>query len=291
MSKSESKILVPVDFSDQSVIALKQSYNIARFSGSELLLINVIDEDFFKSLEHIFSSSVYEDPMRDQIQSSLDKLAVEIQREAGIKVNTTIRKGKIYEEIVNVANEIDAKFIIMGTHGAVGLKKKFLGSNAARVIKEAHCPVITIKGKDHHWGCKKIVLPLDPSKETKEKVDKAIELADFFGSEIYVVSVITSDDEFATNKLTRQMKQVKSIIESRTIPVYTEFIKGNDISQEIINYAEKINADLIIIMTQQEIYWTEMFIGFAAQEIINNADIPVLCIRPTLREYIEFVTS
>jgi hypothetical protein len=44
-------------------------------------------------------------------------------------------------------------------------------------------------------------------------------------------------------------------------------------------------------MTQQEIYWTEMFIGFAAQEIINNSNIPVLCIRPQLRSIIEFVLS
>ncbi|HKR03232.1 MAG TPA: universal stress protein [Bacteroidia bacterium] len=291
MSKDQNKILVPIDFSDQSLIALKQSYNLARLTKSEILLIYVLDEDFIKSLEHIFTDKSYEDPVRDQVQLRLDKLADEVHNEAGVKVNTTIRKGKIYEEIVNVAKEIDAKFIIMGTHGNIGLKKKFLGSNASRVIKEASCPVITIKGKKHHYGCKKIVLPLDLSRETKEKVDKAIELAGFFGSTIYIVSVIESDDEFLMNKLTRQMNQVKEIIESNNIPVHTEFVKSGDIPEEIINYAEKIDADLVIIMTQQEIYWTEMFIGFAAQEIINKSDIPVLSIRPQLRSIVEFTTS
>jgi nucleotide-binding universal stress UspA family protein len=291
MSKDQNKILVPIDFSDQSLIALKQSYNLARLTRSEILLIYVLDEDFIKSLEHIFTDKSYEDPVRDQVQLRLDKLAAEVHNEAGVIVNTTIRKGKIYEEIVNVAKEIDAKFIIMGTHGNVGLKKKFLGSNASRVIKEASCPVITIKGKKHHYGCKKIVLPLDLSRETKEKVDKAVELAGFFGSTIYIVSVIESDDEFLMNKLTRQMNQVKEIIESNNIPVHTEFVKSGDIPEEIINYAEKIDADLVIIMTQQEIYWTEMFIGFAAQEIINKSDIPVLSIRPQLRSIVEFTTS
>ena len=87
------------------------------------------------------------------------------------------------------------------------------------------------------------------------------------------------------------MAQVKSIIEAYRIKVYSELVHGNDISKEIINYAEKIDADLIVIMTQQEIYWTEMFIGFAAQEIINNSDIPVLSIRPQLRSITEFVLS
>lgn len=291
MDNLKNKILVPLDFSEQSLIALRQSYNIARFSNAELLLIHVIDEDFFKTLDHIFKDQGYEDPVRDQIQLKLDRLAVEVSQEANIIANTTIRKGKIYEEIVRVANEIDATFIVMGTHGAIGLKKKFLGSNAARVIKEAECPVITIKGTEHHRGCKKIVLPLDLTKETKEKTGKAIELARFFGSEIFVITVIDTDDEFILNKLTRQMDQVKSLIESNTISVHTEFITGSDIPTEITNYAVNINADLIIIMTQQEIYWTEMFIGFAAQEIINNSDIPVLAIRPQLKENLEFTTS
>lgn len=291
MDNLKNKILVPLDFSEQSLIALRQSYNIARFSNAELLLIHVIDEDFFKTLDHIFKDQGYEDPVRDQIQLKLDRLAVEVSQEANIIANTTIRKGKIYEEIVRVANEIDATFIVMGTHGAIGLKKKFLGSNAARVIKEAECPVITIKGTEHHRGCKKIVLPLDLTKETKEKTGKAIELARFFGSEIFVITVIDTDDEFILNKLTRQMDQVKSLIESHTISVHTEFITGSDIPTEITNYAVNINADLIIIMTQQEIYWTEMFIGFAAQEIINNSDIPVLAIRPQLKENLEFTTS
>ncbi|MEP7170558.1 MAG: universal stress protein [Bacteroidota bacterium] len=289
--KNQNKILVPVDFSDQSIIALKQSYNLARLTKSEILLIHVFDEDFLKSLEHIFNDKSYEDPMRDQMQIKLDNLANEVQKEAGVKANTTIKKGKIYEEIVNVAKEIDAKFIIMGTYGNVGIKKKFLGSNASRVIKEAGCPVITIKGKEHHYGCKKIVLPLDLSRETKEKVDKAIELAGFFSSTIFIVSVIDTDDEFLINKLTRQMNQVKEVIESRNIPVYAEFVKGDDIPEEIIRYAEKIDADLTIIMTQQEIYWTEMFIGFAAQEIINKSNIPVLSIRPQLKSIVEFTTS
>lgn len=291
MDNLKNKILVPLDFSEQSLIALRQSYNIARFSNAELLLIHVIDEDFFKTLDHIFKEQAYEDPVRDQIQLKLDELAVEVRQEANIIANTTIRKGKIYEEIVRVANEIDAKFIVMGTHGAIGLKKKFLGSNAARVIKEAECPVITIKGTEHHRGCKKIVLPLDLTKETKEKTGKAIELAQFFGSEIFVVAVVDTDDEFILNKLTRQMHQVKSLIESHKISVHTEFITGSDISTEIVTYAVNIDADLIIIMTQQEIYWTEMFIGFAAQEIINNSDIPVLSIRPQLKENLEFTTS
>lgn len=110
----------------------------------------------------------------------------------------------------------------MGTNGSVGFKK-FIGSNALRVIREAPCPVITIKGKKHRTGCKNIILPLDLTKETKEKVSKAIEIANLFGSTINLVSVLTTDDEFIVNKLKRQMNQVHEFIVEHNIPCTIEF--------------------------------------------------------------------
>ncbi|MCC6385426.1 MAG: universal stress protein [Bacteroidia bacterium] len=290
MSTSKKFIIVPIDFSEQSIIALKQSYNIARFSDSEILLLHVIDEDMLATLEYLFKDQPYEDPVKEQAKQRLDKLAREVEKETGLRLNTTVRKGKIYDEIVKLAEETGASFIIMGTHGAVGIKKKVMGSNAARVIKEANCPVITIKGKDHKSGCKKILLPLDLTKETKEKVVKAVELAQFFGSTIYVLSILETDDEFVINRLNRQMEQVRSYIINYNIDCVTEIIRGDDVPDSVLKYAEKIDADLIVIMTQQEINWVEMFIGFSAQEIINNSSIPVLSIRPTLRDLTPIVT-
>ena len=168
----------------------------------------------------------------------------------------------------------------MGTNGSTGIKR-FIGSNALRVIREAPCPVITIKGKKHRFGCKLILFPLDLTKESRQKVNKAIELANHFGSAIRIVSVVTTDDEFIVSKMRRQLSQVKNFIDEREIVCTTEMITADDIPATIIDYAKKISADLIMIMTQdREMKWTERFIGSAAQEVINNTEIPVLTIHP-----------
>jgi nucleotide-binding universal stress UspA family protein len=172
----------------------------------------------------------------------------------------------------------------MGTQGAIGLKKRFLGSNASRVVKEAECPVITIKGKEHRFGIKHILLPLDLTKETKEKVSRAINLAHMFGSIIHVISIIESDDEFIMNKLTRQMNQVENFITAAGLNCTSEFIKDSNVVDEILKTAKKVEADLIMIMTQQEVGFTDLFISSAAQEIINNSEIPVLSIRPIAKK-------
>jgi len=293
MPEYNNHILVPIDFSEQSIIALKQSYNIARFSKSAITLVHVIDEDIINPIISLFSGkNDIEEHMSDDINKKLRQLADETEKEGHIKVDTLIVKGKIYEEIARVASELKAVFIIMGTNGAVGFKKKFIGSNALRVIHEAPCPVITIKGKEHHQGCRVIVLPLDVSRETKEKVSKAIELASFFGSSIKIVTVSDTEDEFILNKLKRQMSQVKQFISEAGIPATADFIIGDDISKAVTDFAKKHDADLILIMTQQEMIWKEYFMGSAPQEIINTSEIPVLSIRPIERKNMtEYVIS
>jgi nucleotide-binding universal stress UspA family protein len=209
----------------------------------------------------------------------MDKLASETMQKVNIKVNVVISKGKVYEEIQKAARKLKSSFIVMGTNGTVGIKK-FIGSNALRVIRESPCPVITIKGKKHRFGCKNIVLPLDLTKETREKVNKSIEIARLFTSTVHLVTVLTTTDEFIVKKLQLQMKQVHEFIAEKDINCTVEFINSDDVTTSIVNYSKKIKADLLMIMTQEE-NWTDlMFISSQAQQIINSSDIPVLSIRP-----------
>lgn len=285
MSKKTYQIIIPVDFGEQSLIAVRQSFNMAKLTNSELTLLHVIDNDLMDVLQsRIFAKSDLQAQHLAGVKQQLDDLAEQIRKESGLTVNTRILEGKIYDAIVDVSAEDDAGLVIMGTMGAVGLKKKILGSNASRVVREAVCPVITIKGKEHRFGIKHILLPLDLTKETKEKVNKAINIARMFGSVIHIVTIVESGDEFITNKLSRQMDQVSDHIQQSGIECTTEFVEGGDVVDEILKVAERTQSDLIMIMTQQEIGFTELFISSAAQEIINRSEVPVLSIRPMPRK-------
>ena len=280
MSNLSNQILVPIDFSEQSFIALSQSYNLARLSKADIILLHIIDDSSYLP----FYTKKEDKEVEMKVLEELNKLASETTKTVGVKVGTLVKYGKIYEEIQAAAEELNCSFIVMGTNGSVGIKR-FIGSNALRVIREAPCPVISIKGKEHRPGCKNILLPLDATKETKEKVKIAIEFASLFGSSIQLISVLTTDDEFIVNKLKRQMKQVHDHVREHKISCTLEFILGDDIAQEVVQFADKNKSDLIMIMTQEEANWTDlMFIGSSAQEIINGTDIPVLSIRPKPRK-------
>lgn len=282
MNPRTNKILVPIDFSAQSIVALGQSFNIAREYNAEITLLYVIEDAGM--LAKLFSNEQHED-LRKNIQTQLDTIASEAQNKSKITINTLIAKGRVYEKIAEVAELISATMIIMGNNGGDGLKKRFIGSNALRVTRESKIPVITIKGKHHRNGCKNIVLPLDLTKETREKVSKAIELSKLFqGAAVHVVSVLLTSDEFVVNRLTRQLGQVKAFLEKEGVECSAEIIKNikgkETLAQNVIEYANQVDGDLIMIMTQQEIDFTKYFIGSTAQEIIYHSTIPVMSITP-----------
>lgn len=289
---TKKKILVPVDFSDQSLIALGQSYNLARKYQAEITLLYVIEDHGLVS--KLFSKE-QDDSLKKQVEENLAKLAADVEKKQGINVTTMVARGSVYDKVAEVADMISALFIIMGTNGSTNIKRKFIGSNALRVVREANVPVITIRGQHHRDGCKNIVLPLDLTKETREKVNFAIELGKLGdGSAIRIVSVLFSTDEFVVNRLTRQLQQVKQFIEKEGIVCSAEIIKGikkeETLAQSIISYAHKVEGDLIMIMTQQEQDFTYRFIGSSAQEVINTSDIPVISIIPSMKRNIVSVT-
>jgi nucleotide-binding universal stress UspA family protein len=285
MCAYQNHIVIPVDFSEQSLIALNQTYNLAHLTKSDITLLHVIDETLFHSMLSIFGDKEEkESAYIADIKLRLEQIAKDVETTTGVEIKIRIEKGKIYETVNKVAEELNAAFIVMGTSGETTLKKKFIGSNSVRVIGEAPCPVITIKGKHHRQGCETIVLPLDLSKETKEKVGKCIEIANFFKSSVKVVTIVYTDDEFLVNKLTRQMDQVLEFLTENNIKCEGEFFRSNDISDGVLEYAEKVSADLIIIMTQKELEFKDFIIGTESSQIINQSDIPVCSIRPMQRK-------
>ncbi|MCL4856141.1 MAG: universal stress protein, partial [Flavobacteriales bacterium] len=110
---------------------------------------------------------------------------------------------------------------------------------------------------------------------------------------IYAVSILLTGREEVVNKLKDQLILVKQYIEKKQVKCTAELVKilktEDKLSNAVIEYGQKIEADLIMIMTQQETDIKAFFIGSNAREVINNSDIPVLSIQPNEKERIEII--
>lgn len=269
MFQENAIVLVPVDFEEQSLVGLRQSYIYAKFSNATISLLHVLENP------------------NDDVQKAkerLEKLASDVTLESGIKANAIISKGNPFVEISKVAEEIGADMIVMGFNSSMGMRK-IIGPNTFQLVREAPCHVLTIKGRQpHRESVKDIVLPIDLTKESREKVSLGVEFAKHFGSSIRIAGTLTSNDEFLENKLIAYVHQAKEYVRSKGIACGNKTLRGKNVPKMIVDYAKESGADLIILVNQEELGFSEIFTGSEQQKIINLSEIPVLTVRTIPRK-------
>jgi len=280
-----NKILVPVDFQKQSLLALDQSYNLARLLHAEITLLYVHEQS--RIFSGIFSNE-QNNEILSKIDEKLTELAGKVSSETGLTLSPILKTGRIYSNIIDVAEETGSLYIVMGTQSQPEGEspQKRVGANTSRVIRSAPCPVITISGKHIYKGCRHILLPLDLTTETRQKVTFGIEMAKLYNAGIKVVSALWSkNDPTIIGRLNQQIVQVADFIKEAGIACTCEIVESQGgertLVPSILSYAaQQGDIDLIIIMTQQEIGFVEFFVGSHAQEVIRLSDIPVMTVIP-----------
>lgn len=276
--KTNNNILVPTDFSEVASNALGHAVKVAQTYKNEITLVNIIDEGFFGGL---FGSGNQAELVREAVENRLNKLAEEIESTHGIKVHKRIDSGRIYKVISKIANDENFDSIIMGSHGANGLEQ-VIGSNASRTIQYAEVPVVVVKNNNVGEGYKTIVMPIDLSIESRQKVDWGIHLAKQFNSEIHI-AYQGSSDEFTNNRINANVKAVEHQLEKSGVKFVCSEIEDKlleNFATEIISYAANVKADMILVMTDTEPNLAERIMGTYTQQIVNRSPVPVMCIHP-----------
>jgi nucleotide-binding universal stress UspA family protein len=279
--------LVPIDFSVTSLHALEHAAAIANISTDNsknvVALLHVIEGDTFDTVYGI-SAVESGDKIDLAVEGAFTRLQSIIETykdKFNVNFASIVSGGKPPKTIASVAEEIEAQSIVMGTHGSSGIQA-LAGSNSSRVILLAPCPVITIREKPFGEGYKNIVLPLDLSVETKQKVAIAATVAQYFKATIHLVSLQKSD-EYLAHRLENNLNQVESYLKERELSYTENKLDASEgaFSKETLKFANAKGADLIVIMADEEEAIGDFIFGTTAQQIVNKSTIPVMTVIPT----------
>lgn len=274
----KQKIIVPVDFSGDSINALEHAIFIANTLDFDIRLIHVKGTHKFEVPEYFQDlSSSHTKSINDIFGYVIEKYGKGFQN----KMEFCIREGRVHTEISNQAKYEDAFLIVMGTHGVSGFEEFFIGSNAYKVVTNAPCPVITIRHGFMRKKTERIVLPIDITNESRQKVPFVADYAQKFGAEVHVISVRELQTPSILSKLEAYVDQVVEVLENKKIKTVSQHIQGDNITNMTIDYANKINAELITITTEQTYSPSNIWLGAYAQQMVNHAPVPVMSIRPT----------
>jgi len=277
--------IVPMDFSTESVNGLKMALLFAKRTQVNIHLVYVLH----KSSE---SDKTAQENEQKTAEENFSKIIESFKSHLAhdSRIGFLIRKGRIYQEIVNLAAELPDSIITSSTHGASGFQELFIGSNTFRIISATDKPVITLRKNYCPDMISKIVMPIDMSADSRQKVPFTTEVAKLFGAEIHVVGVHKSNNKQDVKKIRSYTSQVAGYIEG-VLHCESNEVFGDNIPELVINYANTVKADLISITTEQS-PGLSLIMGNTAHQILNKAEIPVLCLTPKLlRRPGTFVTA
>ena len=267
MEENKKLIIVPWDFTNVAESALAHAVKIGRMVGNDICLLHIVDPGIKVKAE-------------GEKKTLLNHLAAEGSRKFNINIISQVSKGSIFTAIAEFANSKEANLVVMGTHGMKGMQK-LTGSWALKVIVKSRVPFIVVQEPPADQNrYHNIVFPIDFRIENKEKMSMAIFMGKYFDSKVHILKTSTTDKSLS-NKVNRNLNFAVKYLIQNNIEYEIHEVPHGKMAQHTIDFAQKINADLILIVTTKNISFADYILGASEQFIIaNSSKIPVCCVNP-----------
>ncbi|GAB4230311.1 MAG: universal stress protein [Ekhidna sp.] len=276
-------ILVPTDFSEKANDALAFALEFCDKINGRIILMHVLDfpSSSFKTTGGVDSSEAenfYKGEFIKGVHNRLNDLKASL--EGNQPIETKIKYGHPFVSISKEIAEENVNYIIMGSDGASGLEEVFIGSVAEKVIRNADCPVITVKGPATLGGMKSFVFASDLTAEQDIIAQKAKEIQELLDLNMHLLKVKTPHN-FLSEKDAQE--QLEAFAKRNYLDRLTKNTIEADYSDEgIVAFAEKVGAGMIVMGTHGKTGLAHIFGGSRAEDVANESKIPVMTFKINL---------
>lgn len=263
------EIIVGIDFSNTSLTALRLAVDIANRTNSSILMLWV------KTAE--------KDPMEaEAILKDLCKSFAQALN--GKEIQYKVAEGKrVHSTINKIVKERKSYLLVIGANGNSGFDERFAGANAFKTLND--CPIPVLLLRENFNFCKplkNIILPIDSTPDTRQKVPWTMEFARMFpNSCIRVLGLQSYAGKTIREEVEKYITSIDTLLTQKGLNHTIEIRDSDNSTLTTLDYAKEVDADLIVIMTEQEKTLSNLFfLGPYAQQMINLSPYPVLTIAP-----------
>lgn len=279
--KKLNKILVPVPISEEGEIALKQAEYFRKILNLDITVLHIVPTKSFIS-KH-FKGKKENAPGEAVISELEDFICGFYDGKMPEHVQIKMKQGDLVETIVEYSHEKEYDLIIIKKakrkENKIGL---FNQNDADKIIAGSYCPVITI---NEHWnesGIKTILLPVDIFQRSDKKVNWALFIAKKFDAKIHLVSALHAPVDKEDSIAYKKAESIKEYYNEHgvecEIDIFSVYKKKH--YEAVLEVINKVNPDLVMIMTHKEIFSFDRTIGSFATEIIHQATMPIFSFVP-----------
>jgi nucleotide-binding universal stress UspA family protein len=267
------KVIVLIDFSEQSEYALKVAASLAKKHNSEILAMHMLEltrnltatPEVVNQEYIVFLLKAAE----KRFTEFLDKPYLR-----NLKVQPIIKHYKVFSEVNEVAEKHGADLVVMGSHGTDGLKEIFVGSNAEKVVRYSAIPVLVVKNEIEDFKADRFVFASDFRLENLAAFQKARAFCDMLGADLDLVYINTPGDNFLSTA--DAYKRIGKFLAKANAGLQVDIYNDYSIERGILNYAENSGSDAIGITTHGRIGLSHFFMGSLGEDVVNHSKIPVV---------------
>ena len=268
-------ILVPCDFSKPSVNAFRFALDMALKSKGLVQLLHVIELPAIHDPIIMPVISFEKDFMKDLKDKTAQEFAKLIAKykPSGVSVKADVAFGSPFRLINEFIKKRRIDIVVMGSHGASGVREYLIGSNAEKVVRRSPVPVLVLK--DYFKGpIKDIIFPNTLETEKQQKLIIAVQkLQEFFKAKVHILYVNTPTNFTADNITMARLKEFARQFSFRnyTLNVYNYPFEETGILQ----FTKSIKGDLIAMRTHGRKGLAHFLNGSLAEDVVNHADRPI----------------
>lgn len=268
-------ILVPCDFSGPAINAFRFALGIAVRSRGSIHLVYVVELPVLHDTMLMPVISVEQNFMDDlaaKAEKRFQKL-IEKYKTKGVKVRSNVIFGAVTTMIVDYARANGLDTIIMGSHGASGVREFFVGSNAEKIVRVSPVPVFVLKDL-HDGAIERIVFPYTFEADDQRKlVRKVVDLQKFFKAHIDLVRINSPGSFYRDIDILKRMEAFARRHGLRNFEIHV----FNDLNERegIINFTDVINADLIVMGTHGRKGIAHLLSGSTTESVVNHVKWPI----------------
>ena len=279
MAPKARLILVPTDFSDASFAALEYAVYYANRTRGRILLIHYAQRRELRA--GIRDPQAYRQRIRDK-QNALRHFKNRSGGAFRIQTQFHITDRSPHDALLQHPDADDASLCCLGTGVGPTLQKYRLGANTLRLIGQAPFPILTCRAVRQPLQFRNLLLPIDLTAHTLDKVDRILQFASLFDSTIHLLAVSEFLEELTASRrrLLERLEEAAADIRQQGIHCTTEVIRHDQVSHSVLDYAQEIRADLLVVMAGQEDAVTSLVLGSRTEKVLAHADIPVISFRP-----------
>ena len=263
------KIIVPIDFSENSLKALEFALFFAEKRKGKIILVHVIEIVF----DFASQAAIALESMNKDAEAAMKKLIKKYQT-SGIDLEYRILEGTASISTARVAEEEEASLIIMGTQGESGINKVLFGSTAVNVIKEAYCPVLVVPAKAQTSEIKRITLALEFSNHEEKFIDWIVELSKKWDLGLEILHVQTSQD-FQGQLM---VLGIESYLEKKHpgLPIRIHTFYAESAAEGLDRYLDEHQNLILVMCHQHKNLWSQIINKSESVKMAFHTHVPLL---------------